>query len=191
MKRYRATVSAVSDGGDAPAGWVKVALANGSSETDWAEYPQLARGNGYGLWLPPVVGERVIVDFADEDELLEEPIIIRSSWDEENAPPSTDLERVVLKLPSDVPVEIQVGTLKLRILEDRIEIEGSSGAWHNLARADKVEARLQALETWAGSHTHVNSPGAFGIVTTAQPTTDTPPSTAADATATQLARVKE
>ncbi|NJK44736.1 MAG: hypothetical protein HC933_11005 [Pleurocapsa sp. SU_196_0] len=191
MRRFRATVSAVSDGGEAPAGWVKVALANGSNETDWAEYPQVTRGNGYGLWFPPIIGERVIVDFADEDELLEEPVIVRSSWDEEFTPPSTDLERVVLKLPSDVPVEIQVGNLKLTVLEDKIEIEGSGGAWHKLARADRVEARLQALESWAGTHTHVNTPGAFGIVTTAQPTTDTPPSTAADATATNLARVKE
>jgi hypothetical protein len=191
MPRYRGKISAVSDGNDAPAGWVKVALASGSNETDWCEYPQLTHSSGFGLWLPPTVGLPVLVDFADEDEMQEEPLIVRSSYDEETVPPSDDLELVTLKLPEGVPVCIQVGDLKLTMRDSKIVIEAGGSTEYRLARADRVEARLQALESWAGGHTHITTSGAFGAITAVGGPTSPPPGTAANDTATGLARVKE
>ncbi len=191
MRGYRAKVTAVSDGADAPAGWVKVeyTAAGASFETDWCAFPVLSRGDGFGLWLPPVQGERVLVLFDDDDELREEPEVVRSSWDDDYKPPSSNLEKCVLKLPASVPFEVQIGDIKHQFLNNKLVIDDGGAAEKLLAIAELVVAEISALRDWAASHTHTVGYGGFGAVTSVTSPTSAPP--AVGNVATTLVAVKE
>lgn len=192
MQGYRAKVTAVSDGTEAPAGWVKVeAVSAGAAfETDWCAFPALSRGDGFGLWLPPLKDERVLVLFADDDELREQPEIVRSSWDEQNKPPSEDLQRCVLKLPNDVPFEIIIGTAKITFEHNKATFD-FGGTENPFARADKVAKRLSQLEEAHNNHTHMTTVGILGAYPSLATTTTVVPTTATADVASSNVTVKE
>ena len=142
MNTYRTRVSEISDGSDAPAGWVRVEMPQlgPEAESDWIEWPSLSIGGGFGVWLPPMVGTRVRVGFDDTDEGQDDPS------------PSTDLKRAVLKLPSDWALSLQVGEVSLEISDGKILLGGDVG-W--VARADLIVAQINTLISTLNTHVHV------------------------------------
>ena len=127
MLAFRAQVTRVSDGGDAPKGWVRVSFnrAKSTSETEWIAWPSLAAGNGFGLYLEPGEGTRCLVFFDDDDELLEDPLIAFANWDEVSKAPEGQFR---LQLPSGGVFEV-------------------NGNDHSVSRDDLVQAELKALRT--------------------------------------------
>ncbi|HEU0013465.1 MAG TPA: phage baseplate assembly protein V [Longimicrobium sp.] len=65
-------------------------------ESDWARVGMPAAGPGRGLWLPPEVGDEVLVVFAQGDQRF--PYVVGALWNQ-NAPPpeASALERRTLR----------------------------------------------------------------------------------------------
>ena len=84
MGLQRSRVTAVSDGSNAPKGWVKVALSGlgATTESDWVAWPALMGGDTRGVWLPPKVDTRCVIGFDDSDELNLEPLVLSAYFDE-------------------------------------------------------------------------------------------------------------
>ncbi|HEX2864477.1 MAG TPA: phage baseplate assembly protein V [Deinococcales bacterium] len=160
MRTLRVTVTNVSDGGEAPAGWVKVTLpgVSGESESGWVEWPSLAVARGFGLWFPPRVGQRALALVDDDDLLMESPLVMHAYWDEDANPPGTNAKAPALKLPADSPFAVQVGSGVLTVFQGTLAWDSGSGSTRKPARSDLVETRLQAIETaLAGIKTAINS----------------------------------
>lgn len=149
----RSEVTEVSDGSEAPMGWVRVLLPGiQSGQSAWCEWPTAMLGKGLGLWMPPARGQPCLIDFAEDDELQEEPFVIRAYYDEDWEAPGGDLKQVRLAVSDDITLLIQVGDLRITVTEDVVNFGGAN---YRLARADLVEARLNALEQAYNSHTHI------------------------------------
>jgi hypothetical protein len=182
MNSYPTQVTEVSGGGEAPAGWVRVAMPHlgAEAESEWTPWPSLMVGNGFGLWLPPRVGVRCRVGFDDDDEQQEQPVIMKIYSDAEFVAAGEDLQEARLKLAADMPFEIMVGSTRLRVQSGQVHVNGDA---FRLARADRVEQRLNNLEAWAATHTHPVSVGVltgFASPSTPAPSTTTPNQTASD-----------
>lgn len=145
MGLQRSKVTAVSDGSNAPKGWVKVELRGlgATTESDWVAWPGLFSGDGRGFWLPPKVGTRCTIGFDDSDELNLEPMVLCAYFDEAAVAPGTDLAKPRIKL----------GALEITFNEDDVALE-IGGATYKLARADKVNSELSTLASAFNNHTH-------------------------------------
>jgi Type VI secretion system/phage-baseplate injector OB domain len=153
----RTQVSAVSDGTDAPKGHVKILLVDLglSTESDWTPFPGVFGGSGQGIWFPPKVGTRCVYFFADDDEEQRDPIIVCAYYDDVMTHPGDDIVKPAL----------EVGGLRVTLNGSSVALE-VGGSTYKLARADKVEAEINAIINSFNSHHHLGT-GAFGAVTAA------------------------
>lgn len=161
MSIRRTQVSRVSDGTQAPAGYVKVKLEDlgANTESDWCAWVGVYGASGEGIWFPASVGTRCLVAFADDDDELRDPLILGAYFDEVKTAPSTDLGKPKLKR----------GALQIVLNPDDVCLE-LNGTTYRLARADKVKDQFDADKTWKDSHTNT-TPVTFlgGVFTSSAP----------------------
>ena len=156
MGLQRSRVTAVSDGSNAPKGWVKVALSGlgATTESDWVAWPALMGGDTRGFWFPPKTDTRCVIGFDDSDELNLEPLVLSAYFDETVKAPGADLAKPRIKL----------GNLEITFNETDVCLE-IGGSTYKLARADLTKQAIQDVVTTFNAHSHTSVAGAFGAIT--------------------------
>jgi hypothetical protein len=126
-----------------------------SQETVCCYIAQPYTGNGFGASFPVEVGDTVLAASANGDHNTG-PVIFARWWSASDRPPAVVGENG--EPTQDVVIKVKAGQNIKIIVEDGGKVFlGDHEGTFPLARADKVDARLDRLETFASAHVHVGA----------------------------------